>query len=77
MGRWLILSPEVQNNLFCLLGVQNEVVVLAPDLQLLHLLPTGCIVVVGDAAFDDGIICERSYTVGGMREFAVVGDEGE
>lgn len=48
-----ILSPEVKNNLFCFLGVQNEAFLLAPDLQILHLLPTGCIIVVGDAAYDD------------------------
>ena len=38
--------------LLCLAHVEGEVVVLAPHCQVSDLLPIGCLIVVGDQAYD-------------------------
>ena len=45
------LFPVVHNHLLCIDHVEGEVVVLAPHGQGSDFLPIGCLVIVGDQAF--------------------------
>ena len=43
-----LLSPEVHDQLLCFVDVEGEVIFLAPLSQGHHLLPVGCLVIVGN-----------------------------
>ena len=47
----LQLSPEVHDQLLCVVDVEGEVIFLASLRQGPHLLPVGCLVVVGNQAY--------------------------
>ena len=46
-----LLSPVVHDQLLCYVDVVGEVIFLAPLCQGSHLLPVGCLIVVGNQAY--------------------------
>ena len=67
--------PVVHNQLLCLAHVKGEVVVLAPHCQVSDLLPTGCLIAVGDQAYCC-VVSKLNDGVGVVLGHAVVGEQG-
>lgn len=57
-------------------AVEQQVIVLAPHSQAIHLLPVGQLVVVLDEANHSGVVRELDVGVGAMFRSPVVGEEG-
>ena len=53
-----LLFPEDHNHLLCLVAVEGEVVFLKPHSECHHLLPVGCLVVVGNQAHYRCVVCK-------------------
>ena len=68
------LLPEVHNELLCLAGVKEQVIVSTPCGQGLYLLPVGSLVVVSEASHR-GVI-RKLDGVGSIHRLTVVGVEG-
>jgi len=69
-------SPEVNNYLLCFFQVEEEVVVLAPQGQLVHFLPVVSLIVVADETHHS-VVCKLHDVVGAEDGFAVVGQQSE
>ena len=67
------LFPVVHNHLLCLDHVEGEVVVLAP--QVSDLLPIGCLIVVGDQAYQCCVISKFNDGVGVVHGRAVMNEQ--
>ena len=50
--------PEVHNHLLCFVDVECEVIFLTPHSEGPHLLPVGCLVIVGNQA--DHCCCQQT-----------------
>lgn len=72
-----MFSPEVHNNLLCLLHIQVEIVVLAPHGQAAHLTPVDCLIVVVDETHNTRVICQLDEEVRAGYRCAVVGQHCE
>ena len=48
--------PAVHHQLICLADIEGEVLVLAPHCQVSDLLPVGCVIVVGDQAYNAVVV---------------------
>ena len=72
-----VRSPEVHNNLFCLLHIQGEIVVPAPRAQTAHLTPVVCLIVVADETHHGCVVRKLDDAVGVVQRRAVVGQQGE
>lgn len=70
------LPSEVNDELLCLSGVGEQVIVSAPGGQLLYLLPVGCLIVVADDANHHCVVRKRDDGVGSMYRSAVMGEQG-
>ncbi len=57
-------SPEVNNNLLCLLHIQREIVVTAPSGQAAHLAPVVCLISVVDETRHSRVIHKFNEEVG-------------
>ncbi len=57
-------SPEVNNNLLCLLHIQREIVVTAPSGQVAHLAPVVCLISVVDETHHSRVIHKFNEEVG-------------
>ncbi len=71
------VSPEVHDHLHSFERFQLQVVVTAPDSQLLNLLSVSRLVSVLDETDDCGVICKLQEFDRGVFRGAVVGVEGE
>ena len=69
-----LLFPEVHDQLLCC--VEREVIFLAPLCQGLHLLPVGCLVIVGNQAYYCSVVCNLYDWVRGVRGHSVMGEQG-
>ena len=69
-GMLPLLSPEVHDQL--LHFVDGE----APLCQGLHLLPVGCLVIVGNKAYYCCVVCKLDDRVGVVRGHPVMGEQG-
>ena len=56
-----LLFPEVHDQLLCFVDIEKEVILLTPHSQSLHLLPVGCLVVVGIQAYYCSVVCKLDY----------------
>ena len=70
-------SPEVHNNLSCLLHVQGEIVVSALRGQMAHLTPVVCLIVVVDETHHSCVVRKLDDGVGVVQWHAVVSQQGE
>lgn len=68
------ILPEVHNEFFCFCCVKQQVVVLAPRSQAIHLLPVGRLIVVLDEANHCGVVRKLDDGVGAILRSAVVSD---
>ena len=68
-------SPEVNNYLLCFFQVEEEVVVLAPQGQLVHFLPV--VSLIADETHHSSVVCKLHDVVGAEDGFAVVGQQSE
>ncbi len=57
-------SPEVNNNLLCLLHIQGEIVVPAPPGQAAHLTPVVCLISVANKTHHSCVIRKLNEEVG-------------
>jgi hypothetical protein len=76
-GVLIPLLPVVHNDLLCLDHVEGEVVVLAPHSQVSDLLPIGCLIVVGEQAYNCCVIGKLNDGVGVVPGRAVMSEQGE
>jgi hypothetical protein len=67
--------PVLHNHLLGLDHVEGEVVFLAPQGQVFDLLPTGCLIVVGDWAYHCCVISKLNDGVGVMPGRAVMSEQ--
>ncbi len=70
-------SPEVNNNLLCLLHIQREIVVTAPSGQVAHLAPVVCLISVVDENHHSCVIHKFNEEVGVVWRCAVMGQQSE
>ncbi len=70
-------SPEVNNNLLCLLHIQREIVVTAPTGQAAHLAPVVCLISVADETHHSRVIRKFNEEVGVVWRCAVMGQQSE
>ncbi len=70
-------SPEVNNNLLCLLHIQREIVVTAPPGQAAHLAPVVCLISVADETHHSRVIRKFNEEVGVVWRCAVMGQQSE
>ena len=75
-GMLVPLFPVVHNHLLCLDYVEGEVVVLTPHGQVSDLLPLGCLIVVGDQAYNCCVIGKLNDGVGVVPGRAVMSEQG-
>ena len=61
-----VCSPEVYNNLLCLLHVQREIVVTAPLGQAAHLTPVVCLIFVANETHHRRVIRKLNEEVGAV-----------
>ena len=73
---WVSIPPEVHHELLGLLGIEQQVVGVAPLSQTSHLLPVGGLITVFVEADHCGVICKLNDGVGTIDRSAVVGEEG-
>ncbi len=71
------VSPEVHYHLYSFVRVQLQVVVTAPDRQLLNLLSVNRLITILNEADDFSVICKLQELDRGVFRCAVVGVEGE
>ncbi len=67
--------PEVYNDFFCFLCVEDEVIVLTPCSQCLDLLPVSRFIIVGYESHYGRVVCEFDEGVGVVGWSAVVCEE--
>ncbi len=77
MGECGGVSPEVHDHLHCFGRVQLQVVVTAPDSQLLNLLSVSRLVTVLDETDERGVICKLQKFDRGVSRGAVIFVERE
>lgn len=70
-------SPEVNNYLLCFLQVEEEVVILAPQGQLVHFHPVVSLIVVAVETHHSSVVCKLHDVVGAEVGFALVGQQSE
>ena len=68
--------PVGHNHLLCLDHLEGEVVVLASHGQVSDILPIGCLIVVGDQAYNCCVICKLNDGVGVVPGHAVMSEQG-
>ena len=68
--------PEVNNEIFGLLGVESQVVVGAPLRQVLDLFYVGRLIVVADEANHCYVVCKLDNGIRTINRCAVVAEEG-
>ena len=72
-----LLLPEVDNDLFGFVHIQDQVVFATPSHQLLHLLPVSPVVVIPDEVHHCCVIRKLHTVVGGSPWDAVVSHPSE
>ncbi len=69
--------PEVDNDLLCLVSIEDQVVDFAPVHQVLHLFPVGQFVVTLDESHCSCVVRQLHKVVGAESGTTVVGHQGE
>ena len=70
------LLSLVHNQLLHFVDINGKVIFLAPLPQGPHLLPLGCLVIVGNQAYCCCVVSKLDDCVGGVRDYAVMGEQG-
>lgn len=68
-----VRSPEVNNNLLCLLHIQREIVVSAPLARAANLAPVVCLISVANETHHSCVIRKLNEKIGAVYRSAVVG----
>ena len=53
-----LLFPEVHDQLLYFVDIEREVIILEPHSQGPHVLPVGCLVIIGNQAYYCCVICK-------------------
>lgn len=72
-----MLSPEVHDNLLCLLHFQVKIVFLAPRSQAAHLIPVDRVIIDASEIHRNLVICKLDEEVGCRCRCAIMGQQCE